>query len=303
MWPRRAADHRRRERPGERDRRAQVDLEHPVDLLLGQLGEPPAGRAAPAFATRTSTSPRRARRAADRPRCDRRGRTAIARAPSSPASGSSTSARRPVSTRLAPRGGECPRDRVADARPWRRSRARCRGRCSRRRQCSRARRGRGPALLGNSATVAVKPCRKLAPADRADLAGGEEAGRRALRRARAATIAASWSPGPNMALPRPLQEKHERARRRVARIAATRRAERPAEVLVGRAGVARVQPDHLSRVARRADARSAASRGRRRARRGRGSRPARTRAGRCRSRSRSAVRRRSASARAGRARR
>ena len=51
-----AVDHRRQRSPRERDRRPQVDLEHPVDLLLvSSVSRPLAGT--PALATSTSTSP------------------------------------------------------------------------------------------------------------------------------------------------------------------------------------------------------------------------------------------------------
>ena len=38
-----ALDHPRCQRPGERDRGAQIDLEHAVDLRLGQLGQEARG--------------------------------------------------------------------------------------------------------------------------------------------------------------------------------------------------------------------------------------------------------------------
>ena len=56
-WPRPRATIAGASAAGERDRRAQVDLEHAVDLLLGQLGQRARCRAAPALATSTSTSP------------------------------------------------------------------------------------------------------------------------------------------------------------------------------------------------------------------------------------------------------
>jgi hypothetical protein len=42
--PAAALDHARRQRAGERDRGTQVDLEHPIDLLMGQVCQQPGGR-------------------------------------------------------------------------------------------------------------------------------------------------------------------------------------------------------------------------------------------------------------------
>ena len=99
---------------------------------------------------------------------------------------------------------------------------------------------------------------------------------------------------PNIAVPRPLQENTSAPAGGAPAERLEPQRQRLAQILVGRARVASVQPHHLAglRPARRRRARR--SPGRRRARRGRGSRPARSRACRRRSRSRSAARRRPA---------
>ena len=152
--------HRRRKPSGQRDRRAQVDFEHPVYLLLGQLGEPPAGRHAGARdedvhladladqpvglipirqVAGDRTRPELASQRLERP--DSAARKYEARAP----------------------GREFPGDRIAEpARGARHQHAAADdahgGECS----CVPSRVD-ARLYLGNSANVAVKPCRKLRP--------------------------------------------------------------------------------------------------------------------------------------------
>ena len=142
------------------DRRAQVDLERAVDLVRVE-----------ARAGRRSRAARRSRRACRRRRTRPRGAATSARsarsaamtrvpAPSSAASGSRTSVRRPLSVSCAPALMQAPRDRVPDAACGAGEQGGAAGDDHGRQ--SRRRRG-AQAPPAKTATVAVKPCRKFSP--------------------------------------------------------------------------------------------------------------------------------------------
>ena len=102
MWPLPRCDHRRQQRSGEGDRRAQVDLEHRVDLLLAEVLQYAVGRQARVCHEHLDARVHRLLRQpvdlGSRLRSHR-----VARVPSSCASASRTSSRRPVSSRRVPR--------------------------------------------------------------------------------------------------------------------------------------------------------------------------------------------------------
>ena len=197
----------------------------------------------------------------------------------------------------APRAANARAIACADARRWRRSPARLPP--TRLIACAAVCVPVAAAQPGNTASVAVKPCRKLRPPT-----GPISPAAKKPAAGRAAELVARPRPRrgrgvPNIARPAAIAGEHERAGRRLAGERLDAQPERAAQILVGRSRVPRVQADDLALADRGADDRGRPTPDRRRARRGRGSRPARTRACRRRSRSRSGARRRPAPARRG----
>ena len=141
-----ARDHALGQRPRQHDRRAQVDVERAVDLLDAERLEHARWPGAPRWRRARRRRRHSPSRRVDRARSARS--HATARPPISAASGSSTSARRPVSTSRAPRAASAraiawpmpPVAPVSSTRP-------------RPSEVHRAK----------TATVAVKPCRKYSP--------------------------------------------------------------------------------------------------------------------------------------------
>ena len=256
----------------------------------GELGQHARSPAAP----RWRRGRRRRRRLGRQPRRPPRGRQIAGdrrAAQLASRAASSTSVRRPVRISLAPRAANAraiawPIPPVAPVTSTLRRQRRTFAAGTARSQSGPA----PPAQPGNTRDRRGEPVQEAAPADRPDLAGREEARRRAPRRAR---------PGQRRGVVVRHAEHRRRGRCRrtrsapaggAGRRASARSAQRAAQILVGRACVARVEAHDLSRRGRRRRPRRRPSHGRRRARRGRGSRPARTRACRRRSRSRSAGR-------------
>ena len=249
---------------------------------------PLAGSAA--LATSTSTSPGLPRSAARRRPGAPRSRRPVP-APRSAASGSSTSARRPVRIICAP-GRERPRDRMADPAVGAGDEHRFRRPCAVSREATRREHGDGG---GEAMQEAASP-------DRADLVR-----RRRSQPRRPAELplehARRRGRNPEHRLPAAVAREHERAGGRLARPSP-----RPARRAHARS---RWSAERASRACSRttwpagtcAPTTSRPSSESAPRTRGPGSRPARTRACRRRSRSRSAARRRPALARAARARR
>ena len=192
---------------------------------------PLPGRAA--FATRTSAS---AASVARRSTAAGSARShAIARAPSSAASGSSTSARRPVS-----KGALRPSPA--------RGRSRARARPSR----PVSRTVRPPRFTREDRHGRGEGVQEVLPADRADLAGGEEAGGGRAREDARDGVGVVVGRAEHAASAAVAGE-HERAGRRAAPKRLHRGCQRLDEVAVGAVGVAGVQADDLARAHVRAD--------------------------------------------------
>src|SRR5215211_5291803 len=192
---------------------------------------PLPGRAA--FATSTSISPASASSRSTSAAAERS--AAIARPPVSAASGSSTSARRPVTIGTAPRAASAraiavPRPPVAPV-----TRA-VRPRSSMWRASLREDRdGRGEAV------------QEVLAADRADLAGGEEPGRRRVEQGLRQRVGVVVGVGEHVA-PAPVAGEQQRTRRRAAAERGHLHRQRLAQVTVRAEGVARVQPHDLAGV-------------------------------------------------------
>ena len=193
-----------------------------------------AGRTGPRW--RRGRRRRRGRWRGARPRRGRRGRPAPPCAPVSAASGSSTSVRRPVRTSARALGVQAARDGVAEP-------------------ARRAGEQDGPpgeVHAGNTATVAVNPCRKgspptgpISPAAKKPAAGAPAS---SSSRARA-----SWSGVAEHPAPAAVAGEDERPGGRRAAERLDPQAERVAQVAVGRAGVAGVHPHDRPGLDRRAD--------------------------------------------------
>ena len=100
--------------------------------------------------------------------------------------------------------------------------------------------------VGNTASVAVKPCRKLRPPTGPISPGGEEAGRRRAAELALDRLGVVVGDAEHRAAAAVAGE-HERARRPLAGEGLDPELERLAKVLVGRARVARVQAHDLPR--------------------------------------------------------
>ena len=188
----------------------------------------PAARAAPALATSTSTSPASAEQAVDVARSaevgrDARGRRSRRRAAPARRRGG------PSATSTAPRAASARAIAVPEAA----GRARHAGRSGRAAPS-------GARAYGNTATVAVKLCRKcspptgpISPAAKNPAAGAPSSA--------SATASASWSGAPNMSRPAAVAGEHQRARRRRGRRARSSRissaSRRSRSALSGVAGV------------------------------------------------------------------
>ena len=140
---------------------------------LSSVSIPLAGSAA--FATSTSTSAGRLGGEPFHLVAVAPGRSQTARPPTSEASGSSTSARRPLSDQARHRGRRSARAIACPIPPVAPVTRTVPVIDDGRHACGVTHR---PTSCGNTATVAVKPCRKLRPPTGSDLAGGEETGRR-----------------------------------------------------------------------------------------------------------------------------
>ena len=253
MWPRPRATIAGASARAERDRRAQVDLEHHVDLLLRELGQHAAGGQRRVEHEHVDLE-RLARQALDLVAVAEIAGDGAA-APARRRAARSTSVRRPVRIRSAPRAANAraiaaPRPPVAPVISTlpltkRTSPEQCRSnslaRIAAQTRCQ----------LGKTATVAVNPCRKLRPPTGpiSPAAKNPAAGIPPRSSCDGARVVVGHA-------------EHLRGRGRCRRTAARRparrpdsavirNAQRPAQILVRRARVAGVQADDLTRLDRR----------------------------------------------------
>ena len=281
-----ALGHALAEQPGEHHRRAQVDVERAVDLLDREVDRSARWPGAPRW--RRARRPARPRRPARSTAARSERSHASARPPISAASGSSTSARRPVSTSVRAARGERARDRVARARRSRPSAGRSAPEIHARPVSTGA-----PAdarASGEHRDRRGEAVQERLAADRADLARGEEPGRRRARELlgdRLGVVVAARRTARARGRCRRTPARRPARARRAPRIRTPSASRRSRSAL---SGVAGVQPHDLARPHVGARRRPGRSPGRRRPARARGSRPARTRACSSRRRSPSAAR-------------